>query len=507
VLFWLAPSVFSLGRTPAIPRGRDGVGAPPHWQPIPLRSIDCQCGGSLSRAVFYRQTFTPPNDFKLDMKNQDLIAFQLSNSQPEAVFEWLENNLPKKVTPFGNDRHELEVTLLRLNNPLVKMGLARFGIDKEVAKEIYATGEPLLRKAVISGPSISAHFRSWLDELNIVKSLLAENNKELLFSLLSSTYLPFSIFRDLYERRGDFKDLEDEFFLDLIGSSLNSNFPYIFSEGWVRAIINPGSNFDTEGIELDFTDIYKRSQLAWALFESLPTTPRAAAVLSGLSHRILRAPPCGLDIFKNIEKWKTPTGIEQEYQREWFEECRTALGSLLESEKLKNLCNNDDPALRKSYYSFFEFEDPSELKKLKKKDRKLFIYAALDNAWLYRSLNFREALFECCRGFFATSDFNWRSKQISQIVPHWYFDEIGEGKLYTGHIENPIEAQLIRIIEIEKSIKRISNFLMGGDVDCMQDRTVQEIIRNQSEIKLKLKSLYNYMIAILLILIWLALSK
>jgi len=60
VLFWLAPSVFSLGRTPATPRGRDGVGAPPHWQPIPLRSIGCQCGGSLSRAVFYRQTFTPP---------------------------------------------------------------------------------------------------------------------------------------------------------------------------------------------------------------------------------------------------------------------------------------------------------------------------------------------------------------------------------------------------------------------------------------------------------------
>jgi hypothetical protein len=37
------------------------VGAPPHWQPIPLRSIDCQCGGSMGCADFYRQIFTPPD--------------------------------------------------------------------------------------------------------------------------------------------------------------------------------------------------------------------------------------------------------------------------------------------------------------------------------------------------------------------------------------------------------------------------------------------------------------
>jgi hypothetical protein len=38
------------------------VGAPPHWQPIPLRSIDCQCGGSMCCADFYRQIFTPPDN-------------------------------------------------------------------------------------------------------------------------------------------------------------------------------------------------------------------------------------------------------------------------------------------------------------------------------------------------------------------------------------------------------------------------------------------------------------
>jgi hypothetical protein len=442
------------------------------------------------------------------MENQDLIAFQLSNSQPEAVFEWLKNNLPTKLNRFGNDRNKLEVTLLRLNNPLIKMGLARFGLDKEVAKEIFATGEPLLRKAVISGPSISNHFRSWLDELNVVKSLLAENNKELLFSLLSSTYLPFSIFEDLYERRGDFKGLEDDFFMDLIGSSLNSNFPYIFSEGWVRAIVDVGSSFETEGIELDFTDIYKRSQLAWGLFESLPTTSRAAAVLSGLSDRILRAKPYKFDVLKNIQKWEAPASIEEDIQLEYFQGCRTALGTLLEAEKLKDLCESEDSALRMSYYSAFRFEEPTELDKYNKRDGNLFIEAALNNAWLYRSLDFREALLDCCRGVeFAASGFRWRSEQLSKIVPHWYFDELGEGKLYTGHIENPIEAQSFRIIEIEKSIKRISKFLMGGEVECMQDRTVQEIIRNQGDIKLQLKSLGKYLTAILVILIWLVFSK
>ena len=38
----------------------DLVGAPPHWQPIPLRSIGCQCGGPMPRADFYRRIFTLP---------------------------------------------------------------------------------------------------------------------------------------------------------------------------------------------------------------------------------------------------------------------------------------------------------------------------------------------------------------------------------------------------------------------------------------------------------------
>jgi len=60
--FWFAPSVSGLGRTPTTPDNREEVGAPPHWQPIPLRSIGCQCGGPLLRAGFYRQIFTLPLD-------------------------------------------------------------------------------------------------------------------------------------------------------------------------------------------------------------------------------------------------------------------------------------------------------------------------------------------------------------------------------------------------------------------------------------------------------------
>jgi hypothetical protein len=52
--------VSGLGRTLTIPKNREEVGAPPHWQLIPLRSIGCQCGGPLSRADFYRKIFTLP---------------------------------------------------------------------------------------------------------------------------------------------------------------------------------------------------------------------------------------------------------------------------------------------------------------------------------------------------------------------------------------------------------------------------------------------------------------
>jgi hypothetical protein len=60
----LAPSVSGLGRTPTTPENREEVGAPPHWQPIPLRSIGCQCGGPMPRADFYRRIFTLPFEVK-----------------------------------------------------------------------------------------------------------------------------------------------------------------------------------------------------------------------------------------------------------------------------------------------------------------------------------------------------------------------------------------------------------------------------------------------------------
>lgn len=71
--------------TDACNPGKSGrVGAPPHWQPIPLRSIGCQCGEPLPRRDFYRQIFTPPVQILIVLS---LVAFAFE-TLPNLSTEW-----------------------------------------------------------------------------------------------------------------------------------------------------------------------------------------------------------------------------------------------------------------------------------------------------------------------------------------------------------------------------------------------------------------------------------
>jgi len=56
--------VSGYGRTPATQENREEVGAPPHWQPIPLRSIGCQCGGPLLRSGLLQTNLYTTTDSK-----------------------------------------------------------------------------------------------------------------------------------------------------------------------------------------------------------------------------------------------------------------------------------------------------------------------------------------------------------------------------------------------------------------------------------------------------------
>jgi hypothetical protein len=91
--------VSGLGRTPTTPENREEVGAPPHWQPIPLRSIGCQCGGPMPRADFYRRIFTLP---KIETLGNGEMG--KSNSKEKRNFEDAKLILSEKFSDEINGR-------------------------------------------------------------------------------------------------------------------------------------------------------------------------------------------------------------------------------------------------------------------------------------------------------------------------------------------------------------------------------------------------------------------
>lgn len=287
------------------------------------------------------------------MKNQDFLIYRLTHTSQEAVYSWLENNRPKQdKSLFGDDRKALENSLLLRDEPLIKIGLALFGFEAETGLKLYRESDELIRKAVLSGPTIrSGHGDSWVESEGILNELLDSKNIDLLGALLSNPGIDDKLLVDLFEKDGSFEKIDDAFWFELVLKATSNH-----------RLSTPC----TEGRMDGWSEHSYKSVLSagWKLFEKFPVNDNSASILSRLGERLVPYKPQDMEVAEVIERWYKD---DAEKEPEYYSSCRNALANLLAVFE-NEVKDSKDIAIREPYCRRFSPQKKEEERELFEKD-------------------------------------------------------------------------------------------------------------------------------------------
>lgn len=393
------------------------------------------------------------------------IEYQLVNAAPEYVFEWLKNNVVEKHTFLDEDRDQLENSLLSRNEKLINLGLALYGEVPSVGYTLFKSGDPIIKRAALSGRSVGPVFldESWVLNDDVIPALLEEerqNNQSEssddgitpLNNLLNNKFLPSEILEAVYEKSGHFSDVDENLWISLVAmTARNERLSTPYSSTW-----------------MDGYDEYRYNAVfssAWRLFREFPVNKRAASVLSYLSDRLVPHSPHDMNVLDVIDRWRS----SDEKDDEIYSYVRTALVKIIGnySDEFKELKNHDDLAIRKGYYANLRWAEPDEVSDGFDKDGKEFLDSAIYNDSFFKSGEARSALSQACWDApdeHSTMDypnyFNSRVEHLFAKHPEW-FENSRTGELPFEEIQDADVRREKRLEYLNAQVAELHKALLG----------------------------------------------
>jgi hypothetical protein len=270
------------------------------------------------------------------------------------------------------------------SEPLVQLGIARFCGNDETLKEIFATGNPALRCAVLANRNVNhgSILRSPLGD-SAYDAVLCGGSEQEKEALLTNPSIEAYLVDKVVEH-------------SLPTSALDE-------EAWRQSIVYIGRNekFATTLKDYDFNSFTARhdheSPIAklWELLWTVDSTPRWAGHLADVYARIYFKLPSShskpadlVDVLQN--RWGTPE-LRQDKSRApaiLRQVCAKRLcESRLASSELAHLAKHDDPAIRYGYYEGIRLTDSFDIENARDRDGDEGIEALARNRTLYLRSN------------------------------------------------------------------------------------------------------------------------
>ena len=280
---------------------------------------------------------------------------------------------------------------------------------------------------------------------------------------------PDDLLVSLYEREKPFNSLTDERWLTAIAFTIS----------------NPRISTPLDELPFDGFEWHRYCQVftaGWKLFETLPVNKDSAAVLSHLGENLVPDKPHDMDVFATIKRWEVESEGESNGLLNSYVKCRYVLAKLIGcgawavkdrfgegiGTEFESLKNNDDLALRQSYYSRFRTRKPEEVRKLFEKDNDKFLGVAIYNTNLYRNEDIREELRKCCwdyedphHAMIYPESFNAQVNRLTKEYPEWFPDF--EGDISFDEVEDPLLRANKRLEYLQQQIKILSLKLIGSE--------------------------------------------
>lgn len=342
-------------------------------------------------------------------------AAVLSRMPPADVYRFLEQRSrgEREPTDFFTERgvRVVDRILVRRGDPLIDLGVARFGRDVLMLKRLWRRGSDSVRLALLQnrkvGPKLSLIQECWMtkDELATV---VINGRQSQVQALFTNKYIHDDLFKLLFDRSPPFDAISEErwaniIFMTAANERLAKPYDETFLDGWA---------------DFSYHEVFEK---AWKLAETVPVTRLWAMVLSQLYFRV-RPVNRTADFLNVVARWRTLDSDDKLYTAFMV---RTRLCDLVPAKA--NLLSHEDPAVRSSFYRRFSFRKPDEMSPMFEREPKLFIEAALENMTIWRHEELRH---ELARLAWAAPDknhtmdlpnlFNAQERHIREKHPEWF---------------------------------------------------------------------------------------
>lgn len=369
---------------------------------------------------------------------QKVTAAYLALCPPHDAFVWLRDRAPKtaaetrRIGVFPEVSGLEEAVLLRRRDPLIDLGLARYGRTRSVVKRVFARGGSAVRIATwsnTSGSSFPTATGVFGDDRELEDLARAGEDAELQ-ALARNPVIADRVLVDLLTRKEAFAALDDRRFRLAL---------FALSE-------NPRLKEDHDETHLDGWADHMHGKVftrVWALAASLPAEEFWVHVLESL----LRAskPPVGVkeeDVRALLARWRIDRPREEgrSYRPGGGFFVRSRIADLLEPDP--SLATDSDIAVRLSYWRRFDprahpswpddlaAEAASQDDEMRGHD---FIIEAVRNPALWRTEQLRQKLSTVCWGapdkhhsMDMPNAYRKQEVLMRERHPDWFRDEVPE---------------------------------------------------------------------------------
>lgn len=348
-------------------------------------------------------------------------AAYLTKCSAQAAYDWLQDKQIKDIYGWcpAHDK-TLEYLLLKRNEPLIDLGIARYGHSDKAITAVYRRGNAGTKCAALGNPHIGFTKCNW----NIfgygsalVYSAIRGSNAELK-SLLKNPNLREQVIEDLLGRKELFDGKSDDEFIQMIR--------------WLGQNPRMMLDFDDTRKRLDVGAEYHHYRvffLAWGLAETLPTTQEFALGLWELLSGTECVSSTRFKDFQSVmDRWRIEEGANNgkpNYHPSYL--LRTRIADLAQPKN--NMLKSDDFAERESFYRRFSPYEFKNWTSFIEKDGMNAFDAMVrnDNLWMHEE--FRKTLKDLSWNKFpdhcldAVNVYREVEKNYRKKHPNWFLDE------------------------------------------------------------------------------------
>lgn len=374
-------------------------------------------------------------------------AAYIVNCSAQSAYQWLYERRYRDdcdVPPWivAEDNPEvLEFLLTRRNEPLIDLGIARFGHSNLAIRKVYRRGDIGVRCAALSnahiGPADIIN-DGWLKEKDI-KNILYNGTRTELESLAKNKYLENDALEQILERRDAFSELSETQYINMLV--------------WLGK--NPRMSTKYNRNILDGYAEYTHNRVfsvAWELARYLPTTKANAYALYKLLSGT--AVPVSYDNPEEvIARWRL--GEKSEHAKHPFGYAyflRSRLADALDANE--KLLNSNDPAMKESFYRRFSPWEFKNWPDFINQEGRFAFQAMVENDALWRNTEIREMLCNLAwdvpdSDMDAPNNYDAVKERKKRQHPEWFKEENAE---YSNEPD-------VAIMRLEKKLDKVAEMI------------------------------------------------